>query len=132
MQQSFSAAIADKPLRPFQWLVMGAALIVLVIEGIDLQSLPLLAPEILREWGLDREEFGLALTAALAGMAIGSFFGGWLGDKWGRLKALYLATLIFGLRQSGLLVGSFHWVIRVIHLLLGVLAVGVGQASVGR
>ena len=96
MQSPFSAAIADKPLRPFQWLVMGAALIVLVIEGIDLQSLPLLSPEILKEWGLDREEFGLALTAALAGMAIGSFCGGWLGDRWGRLKALYLAALIFG------------------------------------
>ena len=97
MQSPFSAAIADKPLRPFQWVVMGAALIVLVIEGIDLQSLPLLSPEILEEWGLDREEFGLALTAALAGMAFGSFFGGWLGDRWGRLRALFLATLIFGL-----------------------------------
>ena len=96
MQSPFSAAIADKPLRPFQWVVMGAALIVLVIEGIDLQSLPLLSPEILKEWGLDREEFGLALTAALAGMAFGSFGGGWLGDRWGRLKALYLAALIFG------------------------------------
>ena len=44
MQSPFSAAIADKPLRPFQWVEMGAALIVLVIEGIDLQSLPLLSP----------------------------------------------------------------------------------------
>lgn len=96
MQSSFSAAIERAPLRPFQWLVMGAALVVLVIEGIDLQSLPLLSPDILVEWGIDREEFGLALTAALAGMAIGSFGGGWLGDRWGRLKTLYLAALIFG------------------------------------
>ncbi len=96
MATPFSAAIANQPLRPFQWVVMGAALIVLVIEGVDLQSLPLLSPEILKEWGLDREEFGLALTAALAGMAVGSFGGGWLGDRWGRLKALYLAALIFG------------------------------------
>ena len=73
MQSPFSAAIADKPLRPFQWLVIVAALIVLVIEGVDLQSLPILAPEVLRDWGLDREEFGLALTAALEGMAVGSF-----------------------------------------------------------
>src|SRR6185503_19251018 len=101
MQSPFSAAIADKPLRPFQWLVIGAALVVLVIEGIDLQSLPILAPEILKEWGIDREEFGLALTAALAGMAVGSFFGGWLGDRWGRLKALYLAALIFGASTIG-------------------------------
>lgn len=96
MQSPFSAAIADKPLRPFQWLVMGAALVVLVIEGIDLQSLPLLSPLIIDDWGIDRSAFGLALTAALAGMAIGSSLGGWLGDRWGRLKALYLATAIFG------------------------------------
>ena len=96
MQSPFSAAIADKPLRPFQWLVIVAALIVLVIEGVDLQSLPILAPEVLKEWGIDREDFGLALTAALAGMAVGSFCGGWLGDRWGRLKALFLAALIFG------------------------------------
>ena len=101
MQSPFSAAIADKPLRSFQWLVIGAALIVLVIEGIDLQSLPILSPEILKEWGIDREEFGLALTAALAGMAVGSFCGGWLGDRWGRLKALYLAALIFGASTIG-------------------------------
>ena len=47
MQSPFSAAIAERPLRPFQWLVMGAALVVLVIEGIDLQSLPILTPLIL-------------------------------------------------------------------------------------
>ncbi|HEY6815635.1 MAG TPA: MFS transporter, partial [Croceibacterium sp.] len=96
MQSPFSAAIADRPLRPFQWLVIGAALAVLVIEGIDLQSLPILTPLILEEWAIDRAEFGPALAAALFGMAFGSSFGGWLGDRWGRLKALYLAALIFG------------------------------------
>ena len=95
MHSPFSAAIADKPLRPFQWLVMGGALIVLVIEGIDLQSLPIVTPLILEEWGIDRALFGPALAAALFGMAFGSSLGGWLGDRWGRLKALYLAALIF-------------------------------------
>ena len=46
--------------------------------------------------------------------------------------ALGAVVIVFGLRQSALLVGPFHWVIQVIHLLLGVMAVGVGQASVGR
>jgi MFS transporter, AAHS family, 4-hydroxybenzoate transporter len=96
VQSPFSAAIADKPLRPFQWIVIVAALIILVIEGMDLQSLPIVTPLILEEWGIDRAEFGWALSAALFGMAFGSLFGGWLGDRWGRLKALYLATLIFG------------------------------------
>jgi hypothetical protein len=46
--------------------------------------------------------------------------------------ALGALTIVFGLRQSALLVGPFHWVIQVIHLLLGVLAVGMGQASAAR
>src|SRR5690606_10056353 len=96
-QMSFSAAVDRAPMRPFQWLVIAAALVVLVIEGIDLQSLPIVTPLILEEWRIDRALFGLPLTAALFGMAFGSLFGGWLGDRWGRLRALYLATMIFGL-----------------------------------
>src|SRR5690554_6074785 len=96
MQSPFSAAIADRPLRPFQWLIIAAALLILVIEGIDLQSLPIVTPLILEEWDIDRAVFGPALAAALFGMAFGSTLGGWLGDRWGRLKALYLASLIFG------------------------------------
>ena len=46
--------------------------------------------------------------------------------------ALGALVIIVGLRQSTLLVGPFHWVIQVIHLLLGVLAVGIGQISAGR
>jgi len=34
--------------------------------------------------------------------------------------------------QSSLMAGSFHWVIQVIHLLLGVLAVVIGQISAAR
>src|SRR5690606_26450063 len=96
MQSTFSDAIDRAPLKPFQWLVISAALVVLVIEGIDLQSLPIVAPLILEEWAIDRAVFGPALAAALFGMAFGSTLGGWLGDRWGRLKALYLASLIFG------------------------------------
>jgi len=46
--------------------------------------------------------------------------------------ALGALVIVLGLRQSSLLVGPFHWVIQVLHLLLGMLAVGVGQISAGR
>jgi hypothetical protein len=45
---------------------------------------------------------------------------------------LGLLVVVVGIRQSSLLVGPFHWVIQVIHLLLGMLAVGVGQAAAAR
>lgn len=43
-----------------------------------------------------------------------------------------LIVLLFGLRQSTILVGDLHWLIRVIHLLLGLAAAGLGEAIAGR
>jgi len=128
MQSPFSAAIADKPLRPFQWLVIGAALIVLVIEGIDLQSLPIVTPLILEEWGIDRALFGPALAAALFGMAFGSSLGGWLGDRWGRLKALYLAALIFGASTIAAAYTNDVWTMAAVRA-LGGLGFGAGYPN---
>lgn len=128
MQSPFSAAIADKPLRPFQWLVMGAALVVLVIEGIDLQSLPIVTPLILEEWGIDRALFGPALAAALFGMAFGSSLGGWLGDRWGRLKALYLAALIFGASTIAAAYTTDVWTMSAVRA-LGGLGFGAGYPN---
>lgn len=45
---------------------------------------------------------------------------------------LGLLVVFVGIRQSSLLVGPLHWVIQVVHLLLGMLAVGVGQAAAAR
>jgi AAHS family 4-hydroxybenzoate transporter-like MFS transporter len=128
MQSPFSAAIADRPLRPFQWLVIGAALMVLVIEGIDLTSLPIVTPLILQEWRIDRALFGPALAAALFGMAFGSLFGGWLGDRWGRLRALYLATLIFGVSTFGAAYADGVWTMSAVRM-IGGLGFGAGYPN---
>lgn len=44
----------------------------------------------------------------------------------GVLLALALPAL--GMTQMGLLVGSWHWIIRVLHLAIGVGALGVGDS----
>jgi AAHS family 4-hydroxybenzoate transporter-like MFS transporter len=128
VQSPFSAAIAREPLKPFQWVVIVAALIVLVIEGIDLQSLPIVTPLILAEWGIDRALFGPALAAALFGMAFGSSLGGWLGDRWGRLKALYLAALIFGVSTIAAAWTSDVWTMSAVRA-LGGLGFGAGYPN---
>ena len=128
MATPFSAAIAERPLTPFQWLVIGAALIVLVIEGIDLQSLPIVTPLILEEWRIDRALFGPALSAALFGMAFGSSFGGWLGDRWGRRKALYLAAVIFGASTFAASFANDVWTMTAVRV-IGGLGFGAGYPN---
>jgi AAHS family 4-hydroxybenzoate transporter-like MFS transporter len=97
VKTTFSEAIASTPLRVFQGVTVTICMLVLVCDGIDMQLLGLVAPLIIKEWGIDRGAFGLAMSAALVGMAFGAWFGGWLGDKIGRRNSLGLAALTFGL-----------------------------------
>ncbi len=43
-----------------------------------------------------------------------------------------LLVLVLGMTQAGLMPGSSHWVIQVIHLLIGIAAVGLGEVIGGR
>jgi hypothetical protein len=42
------------------------------------------------------------------------------------------AMVTIGMMQSSLLVGRFHWVVQVIHLLLGLMTIGIGHMAVAR
>jgi AAHS family 4-hydroxybenzoate transporter-like MFS transporter len=119
MPMTFSAAINRAPLRPFQITVALFGLLLLVVDGIDLQSLPLVTPPILEEWGIDRAEFGPALAASLFGMGFGSIFGGMLGDRIGRLRTLFIACLIFGVATIGAAFTHDVWQMSAVRALGG-------------
>jgi AAHS family 4-hydroxybenzoate transporter-like MFS transporter len=119
MQMSFSAALDRSPVRPFQLTVIVFGLLLLVFDGIDLQSLPLVTPLILAEWGIDRSAFGPALAASLFGMGFGSILGGMLGDRIGRLRALFIACLIFGSSTIAAALTNDVWTISTVRALGG-------------
>lgn len=41
-------------------------------------------------------------------------------------------TIVIGLYQASLMVGPLHWVIEVIHLVLGILTIGLGHIAAAR
>ena len=76
---------------------------------------------------------GLLVVLLLWIVGIGQAFSS--GGSWplaGGALLLGLLVIVVGMTQSSLLVGPFHWVIQVVHLLLGILAVGVGQIATAR
>lgn len=92
----FEEALSNGKLRLFQWTTFLVCMLVLLADGIDLQMLGLVAPLVIEDWGIDRGSFGLAMSAALIGMAFGAWGGGWLGDRFGRRNSLALAAVVFG------------------------------------
>ena len=76
---------------------------------------------------------GLLVVLSLWIVGVGQAFSS--GGSWplaGGALLLGLLVIVVGMTQSSLLVGPFHWVIQVVHLLLGILAVGIGQIAAAR
>ncbi|HEY2255782.1 MAG TPA: MFS transporter [Variovorax sp.] len=55
-------------------------------DGFDLQVLSITLPALKAEWGLTNTQAGLMATWSLAGMGIGGMAGGWLADRFGRVR----------------------------------------------
>jgi hypothetical protein len=65
----------------------------------------------------------IVVAAARRGVEVGLVI---LAGVWG------VVTVLLDLAQESILVGSAHWVIRVLHLLVGIGAIGLSEALAGR
>jgi hypothetical protein len=76
---------------------------------------------------------GLVVVAALWVIGIAQAFtsnGSWLMAT----VALILGAVVLylGMIQASVMVGALHWIIQIIHLLLGLAAIGVGHMAAAR
>jgi len=97
MNTGFEEAISRAPLTAFQLATALICMLLLMCEGVDIQLLGIVAPVVMKDYGVDKSTFGIAMSAALVGMGIGAWLGGWQGDAIGRRYSLALAALVFGL-----------------------------------
>lgn len=92
--------IQHRPAVWRQYVLLAVLLLALIIDGLDLQLLSLVSPLLLSEWGVSKAALGPAMSAAVFGMSVGAFFGGWLGDRLGRRRVLVAAMLLFGVATA--------------------------------
>jgi len=126
MKASFTQALGEGRLRPYQVAILVLITLGLVLDGVDLQVLPLVSPAIVAEWGVDRAEFGWPLSAAIIGMGVGAFFGGGLGDRFGRRNMLFASIAVFG---GATVVASFANDIPLMTVLRFLGGLGFGAAN---
>lgn len=91
------ALVENEPIGRLRKLLILLIAATIIIDGFDIQMIAFVSPVLIEEWGVTKADLAWAVSAALAGMAIGAPCGGWLGDTWGRRKAIILSVLLFGL-----------------------------------
>ncbi len=118
-------AIDDGSFTTIQKLAYLYAALAIVLDGFDGQMIGYAIPMIMKEWGVTRAAFSVAVACGLMGMAIGSLSAGVLADRLGRKPVLIASILLFG--SSTILIGHAPDVttIAVIRFFAGL---GIGAA----
>jgi len=69
----------------------------LLVDGADLMFLAYSLTSLKKEFGIDNQLAGLLGTVTLAGMAIGGIWGGWVADRFGRVRVTVWCTVVFSI-----------------------------------
>ncbi|MDF2903976.1 MAG: cis,cis-muconate transport protein MucK [Bacillus sp. (in: firmicutes)] len=67
----------------------------LLVDGMDIQMLSVTIPSLMEEFHLTKAAAGLISTWSLVGMAIGGIIGGWLSDRFGRVRMAAWMMVLF-------------------------------------
>jgi AAHS family 4-hydroxybenzoate transporter-like MFS transporter len=90
------AHINSRKMSGYQWLLLVLCFLIITTDGIDVAIMGFLAPAITKEWGISKAAFGVVMSAAPIGLAIGALVIGPLSDRYGRKRLLMVAVAWFG------------------------------------
>jgi AAHS family 4-hydroxybenzoate transporter-like MFS transporter len=76
--------------------VFIGTLLIMVLDGFDVQLIGFAAPALIAEFAIERGALGTALAASVVGMSVGAVAIGPIGDRWGRRPALLTSAALFG------------------------------------
>lgn len=89
--------INARKMSGYQWLLLFLCCLIVTTDGLDVAIMGFLAPAITKEWGISKAAFGLVMSAAPVGLAIGALLIGPLSDRFGRKRLLMVAVAWFGI-----------------------------------
>src|SRR3984957_2976228 len=96
-QINISRMVHTARLRPFHlWLTLWC-LLAMMADGFDLLNASIAGPALIKEWGVSRAALGPVFSASLVGFLVGAPFFGYVGDRFGRRKAIISSLIFIGL-----------------------------------
>lgn len=119
--------IAGKPKTSYLLLISGAAAIGGFLFGFDTAVINGAVAAIQEAFNATGAQIGFAVSSALLGSAVGAFFAGRFADRYGRVKSMMVASVLFLISAVGSGLAFNIWDFSVWRLLGGL---AVGAASV--
>jgi AAHS family 4-hydroxybenzoate transporter-like MFS transporter len=123
------ALIDRAPFTPIQVQAVLLCTLVTLVEGIDLNLIPVLAPAIAKDWALPSGAFGAIFSSGPVGLILGGLGIGWLADRIGRRNALIAAMVVMTLATIATAFTSSVTELLVCRILTGIGFGGVVPAA---
>jgi putative MFS transporter len=102
-EDNAGAIIARIERLPTGWWQIRARLIVgtaTFFDAFDVLAIATAIPVLIHSWNLSQASIGPIISAAFIGQLLGAFLFGWIAEKHGRMPALTLSVLIFGIMSA--------------------------------
>jgi MFS transporter, AAHS family, 4-hydroxybenzoate transporter len=89
--------IDGRKLNAFNFQLVVVSFLVIMVDGFDITVAAFAVPQQIKAWGIQNPgAFGPVLGASLFGMLFGAPIIGYVGDRFGRRRAILLSYVIFG------------------------------------
>lgn len=88
--------VDEQKVDRFNVLVVGLGFLAMLADGYEISALSFAGPELLRLWGIEASDLSMVLTASLFGIFMGAPILGYVGDTWGRRRAILISSVICG------------------------------------
>ena len=88
--------VDEQKVGAFTIRVVIISFAIMLFDGYDLLAASYGAPALVADWHIQPAQLGPMFSASPFGMVLGAPLLGWLGDKWGRRRAIIFGALLFG------------------------------------
>jgi AAHS family 4-hydroxybenzoate transporter-like MFS transporter len=88
--------IDEQKVGAFTLRVVIISFVIMLFDGYDLLAASYGAPALVADWHIKPAQLGPMFSASPFGMVFGAPLLGWLGDRFGRRRAIILGALLFG------------------------------------
>jgi AAHS family 4-hydroxybenzoate transporter-like MFS transporter len=92
-----SRLVDERPMNAFNASLVILSFFVILVDGYDIAAVAYAGPFLVKEWSLtNMASLGLAFSSGLIGILFGAPLFGFVGDRYGRKKAIIGSCLTFG------------------------------------